>query len=95
MAESGTAAARAPLTNAKSEDNKWQRVLDLPCRLTIELPLPGFTVGDLVRMQAEAVMDSRWPAGEDVPVRVNGQLIAWSEFEVVGNRLAVRVTELQ
>jgi flagellar motor switch/type III secretory pathway protein FliN len=30
----------------------------------------------------------------DVPLRVNGNVIGWSEFEVVGDTLAVRLTEL-
>jgi flagellar motor switch/type III secretory pathway protein FliN len=40
------------------------------------------------------VVRTNWQAVRDVPLRVNGALIGWSEFEVVGNRLAVRVTEL-
>lgn len=67
----------------------------LPCDLTIDLPLPGFKVGDLAKLVPRMVIDSHWPVGEDVPVRVNGHLVAWSEFEVVGNRLAVRLTELR
>jgi hypothetical protein len=27
-------------------------------------------------------------------LKVNGELIAWCEFEVLGNKLAVRLTEL-
>jgi hypothetical protein len=29
----------------------------------------------------------------DVPVRVNGLLIGWTEFEVIEDRLAARITE--
>ena len=31
---------------------------------------------------------------DDVPVRVNKTLLGWGRFEVVGDRLAVRITEL-
>ncbi|HEX5433940.1 MAG TPA: FliM/FliN family flagellar motor C-terminal domain-containing protein [Candidatus Angelobacter sp.] len=74
---------------------KWAAVLCLPCDLTVELPVPGFKVGDLFRLQAKTVLESHWHAGEDVPLRVGGQLIGWGEFEVVGNHLAVRITELR
>jgi flagellar motor switch/type III secretory pathway protein FliN len=29
----------------------------------------------------------------DVPLRVNQLLIGWTEFEVIGDRLAVRITD--
>jgi hypothetical protein len=29
-----------------------------------------------------------------VPLQMNGELLAWCEFEVIENRLAVRITEL-
>lgn len=72
----------------------WLRVEALPCLLTIEIPLPGFTVGDLLHLARGRVVASRWTVGQDVPLRINGELIAWSEFEVVQNHLAVRLTEL-
>jgi len=30
----------------------------------------------------------------DIPLQVNGMLMAWTEFEVVGERLAARITDL-
>nr|WP_246408761.1 FliM/FliN family flagellar motor C-terminal domain-containing protein [Granulicella aggregans] len=30
----------------------------------------------------------------DLPLNVNGVLMAWTEFEVVGERLAARITDL-
>jgi flagellar motor switch protein FliN/FliY len=72
----------------------WARVEPLPCLLTVEISVPGFTVGDLVDLERGRVIATRWAVGQDVPLRVNGGLIAWSEFEVVQNRLAVRLTEL-
>jgi len=76
------------------EIDKWSHVRDLACRLTLDLPLPNFRVADLLALQRQSVIDTRWPVGNDVPLRVNGELLAWCEFEVVENRLAVRLTEL-
>ncbi|MGA2355161.1 MAG: FliM/FliN family flagellar motor C-terminal domain-containing protein [Terriglobales bacterium] len=73
---------------------KWRRVEPLPCLLTIEISVPGFTVGDLVHLERGRIIATRWTIGQDVPLRVNDELIAWSEFEVVANRLAIRLTEL-
>jgi flagellar motor switch/type III secretory pathway protein FliN len=76
------------------EDCRWRPVLGLPCDLSVDLPLPGFMIADLLRLCAGSVIDAHWPVGQDVPLRLNGTLIGWSEFEVVGTSLAVRLTEL-
>jgi len=73
---------------------RWVRVEALPCVLSVEIPVPGFTVADLVQLERGGIVATRWTVGQDVPLRANDQLIAWSEFEVVQNRLAVRLTEL-
>jgi len=45
-------------------------------------------------MEPGSIVESRNVNGADVPVFVNARLIGWAEFEVVGQRLAVRLTEL-
>lgn len=76
------------------EDARWRPVLGLPCELIVDLPLPGFTISDLLRLRTGSVLHAHWRAGRDVPLRLNGMLIGWSEFEVVGENLAVRLTEV-
>jgi flagellar motor switch/type III secretory pathway protein FliN len=89
-----SAAAPQPETSTSETSAAWKRVQDLSCELTVDLSLPGLKVRDLMRMGKDLVIDSQWQVSSDVPLRVNGELIAWGEFEVVGNRLAVRLTEL-
>jgi flagellar motor switch/type III secretory pathway protein FliN len=91
------APAQAKPTAAAVADpsaERWQRVEALPCLLTVEISVPKFTVADLVHLERGRIVATRWTVGQDVPLRVNNELIAWSEFEVVQNRLAVRLTEL-
>jgi len=88
-----TAAPPEPSAEAQLAE-RWRSVEGLPCLLTIEISVPGFTVADLVHLQRGRVITTGWTVGQDVPLRVNGELIAWSEFEVVHNRLAIRLTEL-
>ena len=87
------AAAAQPKVETAVPD-AWARVEALPCLLSIEIPVPGFTVADLVNLEPGRLIDTRWTVGEDVPLRINGELIAWSEFEIVTNHIAVRLTEL-
>lgn len=88
------AAAQLRPEAADALAERWVRVEALPCLLTIEIPLPGFTVADLFHLEPGRIIASRWTVGQDVPLRINGELIAWSEFEVAQNHLAVRLTEL-
>jgi flagellar motor switch/type III secretory pathway protein FliN len=99
MAAAAQPAPHAPAHATDSPGSRllaeqWTRVEALPCALSVEISVPQFTVGDLVRLAPGRIVASRWIVGQDVPLRVNGELIAWSEFEVVQNRLAVRLTEL-
>jgi flagellar motor switch protein FliN/FliY len=100
MAASAQPKPEAPIADPHADPlagplaERWLRVEPLPCLLTIEISMPGFTVADLVHLGAGRIIATRWTVGQDVPLRINGELIAWSEFEIVQNRLAVRLTEL-
>ncbi len=91
----GVAVAPKPEPVPPTEDpSAWAHVAHLPCQLTVDLPVPEFTVGNLANLERDSIVDSHWNVTQDVPLRANGELIALSEFEVLGDKLAVRVTEL-
>jgi flagellar motor switch protein FliN/FliY len=75
-------------------EDVWEDAGKLPCVLTIDLPLRCFTVRDLLRLERGAILESENANGAHVPVTVNSRLLGWAEFEVVEDRLAVRMTEL-
>jgi len=76
------------------EDGRWRPVLGMPCELTVDLALPDFTVADFLKLRPASVIAAHWRLAQDVPLRLNGRLIGWVEFEVSGINLAVRLTEL-
>jgi flagellar motor switch/type III secretory pathway protein FliN len=65
----------------------------LPCTLTLDVPVVNFTIGDLLALKQGSIVETACHHTSDVPLRVNNLLIGWTEFEVVGDRLAVRITE--
>jgi flagellar motor switch protein FliN len=75
-------------------DELWAEAGWLPCSLSVDLKLGRFTVKDLLRLEPGAILETKHVNGADVPVLVNTQLIGWAEFEVVAQRIAVRITEL-
>jgi flagellar motor switch/type III secretory pathway protein FliN len=66
----------------------------LPCTLALDLPVVKFTVRDLLHLTKGSIVETAYHQSSDLPLRVNGQLVGWTEFEVVGERLAVRLTDL-
>jgi flagellar motor switch/type III secretory pathway protein FliN len=66
----------------------------LPCTLALDIPVVHFTVGDLLSLTTGSIVETAYHQSSDLPLRVNGQLVGWTEFEVVGERLAVRLTDL-
>ena len=72
----------------------WNHVKTLMCRLSVEIPIRHFTVRQLLDLVPGAVLDTHYEEGSHVPVIVNGQPIAWGEFDVVDEKLAIRLTEL-
>ena len=80
-------------SNAPAKD-AWAHVLGLPCFLSVEVKIPAFTVGDLLGLAVNSVLSTQHRDGNHIPVRVNGQMIGFAEFDVFDDRLAVRLTEL-
>src|SRR5271168_4086246 len=63
-----------------SEESRWRPVLGLPCQLTVDLPLLGCKVADFLALRPGSVLGTNWRLAQDVPLRINGTLIAWAEF---------------
>ncbi|ADW70918.1 FliM/FliN family flagellar motor switch protein [Granulicella tundricola] len=66
----------------------------LPCTLALEVSVVGFTVGSLLKLTKGSLVQTSCHQSTDIPLHVNGILMAWTEFEVVGERLAARITDL-
>jgi flagellar motor switch/type III secretory pathway protein FliN len=75
-------------------EEMWEEAGWLPCLVSVDLPLRRFTVRTLLQLEPGAILESNLADGADLPVSVNSQLIGWGEFEIVGQGLAVRLTEL-
>jgi len=84
----------ASIDRSPGEEGAWSHVKGLPCRLSVEVPIPGLTVGKLLDLAPGVILDTHYEEGSHVPVLVNGEMIGWGEFDVVDESLAIRLTEL-
>ena len=83
-----------PPVDKSQERDPDELVPWLPCTLAVDLPIQKFTVRDLLHLDRGTIVETGYHQSSDLPLRVNGQLVGWTEFEVVGDRLAVRLTDL-
>ncbi len=68
------------------------RVYELPCTLVLEMPTVDFNVGTLLELHPGSIVTTASQQNEDLALTANGQLVGMVEVDVVGNRLAVRLT---
>jgi flagellar motor switch protein FliN/FliY len=92
--ENSTALAVSGNTFAANDLKNWAAFQLLPCHLSLEIPIPGFTIAALLRLTPGDVIDTHWLQGSDVPLHVNGKVIGWTEFEVIDDHLAARLTQI-
>ncbi len=71
-----------------------ERIAGLPVQLDVRVPVPDFRVSDLLRLAPGGLVASEWPSSDDVPLTCGDVQLVWTEFEVVDQTLAVRVTRL-
>jgi flagellar motor switch protein FliN/FliY len=94
QAEESTALTIGSSASAISRPKNWSAFQLLPCHISLEIPIPGFTVSALLRLSSNEVINTHWLQGSDVPLRVNGKVIGWTEFEVLDDHLAARLTQI-
>jgi flagellar motor switch protein FliM len=73
----------------------WEQAGWLLCDLSVEVPLPEFTVRTLLGLSVGSVVETHWKSEHDVPLHANKRQIGWIEFEAVGELLAVRLSVLR
>ncbi len=66
----------------------------LPCTVALDVAVVAFTVRSLLELASGDILETSCHQSMDIPMRVNGLLLAWTEFGVVGERLAARITDL-
>lgn len=88
-----TGADSLSLERSANETDRLDRMPWLPCTLSVDVPVVQFTISALLQLTEGSIVETACHQTSDVPLRVNRVLIGWTEFEVIGDRLAVRITD--
>jgi flagellar motor switch protein FliM len=88
------AAPETPWVMRIEEHPRWETLSQLRVTMWAGVSLHRFRVRDLLAMKEGQVLESLSPATEDVPVKVGRMQLGWSEFEVLEQKMALRLTRL-
>jgi hypothetical protein len=97
MAIGPESAGLTPLTSWMSrieEHPSWEILSQLRVSLRVALPLNRFKVRDLLTLKEGQIFASLSSDTDDVALLVGEVQLGWIEFEVVEQRMAVRLTRL-
>jgi hypothetical protein len=70
------------------------QMAELPVEFDVCIPVRQFRVRNLLALQRGEVIETQWGHCDDLPLSAGDVQLAWSEFEVVDTRMAVRITRL-
>jgi flagellar motor switch/type III secretory pathway protein FliN len=69
-------------------------MLSVHATLSVEVSIVRLTVRELYCLEKGSLVGSSAASGENVPLLAGGKLIAWGEFQVIRDNLALRIAEL-
>ena len=88
------AVVTVPWMTRIEEHPQWSVLSQLPLTMCVCVSLKNFKVRDLLALKTGQVFETVSPDTDDVPVKVGHMQVGWSEFEVVEQRIAIRLTRL-
>lgn len=77
-----------------TEPERDRRLDRLAMQLDARVEVRSFRVGDLLELRKGSVIETIHQHDQDIPLECGGAVLVWGEFEVVEQRLAVRITRL-
>lgn len=88
------AASLPELRAAPKAPDNWGELLLVSVKVSVEVAIQQLTVRELFRLEKGSVLVSAQQAGANAPVVIGDVALAWGEFQVVEDHLALRVVEL-
>lgn len=92
--ESVGALMRTDLSEALEQEQRDTRLDQMPMQLDVMVRVRALRVEDLLRLEKGTVVETIHHHSQDVPAVCGRALLVWGEFEVMEQKLAVRITRL-
>ena len=76
------------------EHPSWKTLEQVQVTIRACVEIGNFRVGDLLTLKKGQVFETVASAAEDVSVKIGQVQLGWSEFEVLDQKMALRLTRL-
>ena len=76
-------------------DKNVDRFSDVPLRVAIELGRVNVTIREILELKEGSIVETKKLSGQPMEIMVNDRLFGHGEVVVVGDNLAIRITELE
>jgi hypothetical protein len=83
-----------PWMSRIEEHPAWEMLAQLRVTMRVGVALNRFKVQDLLLLKEGQVFESLSPETEDIPLMAGKIQVGWSEFEILEQRMALRLTRL-
>jgi len=75
-------------------DKNIDRFSDVPLKIAIELGRVNRPIREILDFKEGSIIETRKLSGQPMEVMVNERMFGWGEVVVVGDNLAIRITDL-
>lgn len=76
-----------------SASENHDHLMGIPLEVRAILPCRQLTIGDLMALEAGAIIQTLRSAGDNVDVAVSDRVVAQAELIVINNTLTIRISE--
>ncbi len=77
------------------ELEKFERLYDIPLKIEGLLGKATILIKDLINLQMGSIIELDRNISDTIDVKVNGVPVAKGEMVIVGDKLGIRITEIQ
>ena len=71
------------------------RLADVPVRIDVEIGRPSLKLGEIAALQEGSLVALARSAGENIDIRIGGELVGYGEIIVMENVVGVRITDFK
>ena len=72
----------------------WHLLLDVPMRLSVDIPLPPMSLRALGALEPGQVLPSAIATADDLTVTIGGAPVCQARFEYMDGLMSIRITRL-
>ncbi|MCU1324013.1 MAG: surface presentation of antigen (SpoA) protein [Acidobacteriaceae bacterium] len=84
----------SPWFTRMEQHGAWPTLSRIELKMTVRIALDRLKVRTLLELREGQILTSQVAHTKDVPLTVGEVRLGWSEFEVSGQRIGVRLTQL-